>query len=94
MYEQHKHLGRKINLQKDFEIINEDEINYQGMFLTTTHPNNTVFLNDGSIVQIIKFCKNDNNVSMEVKKKLKRESIFNDRCNLYFKLCNSGTFLL
>lgn len=47
------------------------------MVLSTSHPNNTVSLDDGSIVCIQEFYKEDENIFVKVRKYMRIESVFN-----------------
>ncbi|XP_016843693.2 uncharacterized protein LOC103316575 isoform X1 [Nasonia vitripennis] len=57
------------------------KIKYKGMILSSAHPNNTVLLRDKSVAEICQFNCTEDVVSIEVKKYLKKESLFHHPCD-------------
>lgn len=85
IYEMQEFVNKNMEVQAKLEIsmVQKGKIlklNYQGMILSTHHPNNTVSLEDGSIASIQEFCK-DETIFAKIKKYMKVESIFDRPCD-------------
>lgn len=75
----------KILMQRKGKI---KKLEYKGMILSTTHPNNTVLLQDGSIAQICEFNSEDSKTFfVKVNKFSRKESVFTSPCDSGFLNC-------
>uniref|UniRef100_A0ABD2WAF9 Transposase domain-containing protein n=1 Tax=Trichogramma kaykai TaxID=54128 RepID=A0ABD2WAF9_9HYME len=90
LHEERETLDLKAKLPDELVIVKEHKTNglvslwFQQQFLSVKHPNNTVMLDNGSVVKIIKMFKQENSIFLTVVTYKSKSSAFKHPCDSSF----------